>query len=114
MIDGNGNSRLKRLAPSRRVVVLVVPPVEELDLVGPIQVFTAANRLAGRRVYAVEIATNGNDLKVAGEGGLLSFIAQSHYQALRENFDSLLLVCGLGTRTARDPTLFTWLRGIAP
>lgn len=96
------------------MVVLAVPPVEEFDLVCPIQVFGAANRLAGKRVYSVEIATNGSDLKVQGEGGLLSFLAETNYKGLNENFDSLLLVCGLGTRNVRDAALFAWLRRVAP
>src|SRR5205823_10428587 len=29
-------------------------------------------------------------------------------------FDSLLIVCGLSTRNARDPALLTWIRRIAP
>ena len=114
MAIGNGSLRRKGAASTRRVIVLVVPPVEELDLVGPIQVFTAANRLAGKLVYSVEIATNGKDLKVQGEGGLLAFLAQNNYKAVNENFDSLLLVCGVGTRNARDPALFAWLRRVAP
>jgi transcriptional regulator GlxA family with amidase domain len=109
----NGGLR-RKAAPHRRVVVLVVPPVEELDLVGPVQVFGAANRLAGKPVYSVEITTNGKDLTVQGEGGLLSFLAETNYQDLNENFDSLLLVCGIGTRNARDLTLFAWLRRVAP
>ena len=114
MATGNGSLRRKGAASSRRVVVLAVPPVEEFDLVCPIQVFDAANRLADKPVYGVEIATNGSDLKVQGEGGLLSFLAETNYKTLNENFDSLLLVCGLGTRNARDPTLFAWLRNIGP
>ncbi len=114
MAIGNGSLRRKDAASARRVIVLVVPPVEELDLVGPIQVFTAANRLAGKLVYSVEIATNGKDLKVQGEGGLLAFLAQNNYKAVNENFDSLLLVCGVGTRNARDAALFAWLRRVAP
>src|SRR5262249_54039371 len=73
-----------------------------------------ANRLAGKLVYSVEIATQGKDLRIEGEGGLLSFVAQRHYQALKSDFDSLLLVCGLATRDARDMKLFAWLRSIAP
>jgi len=41
---------------SKRVVLLVVPPVDELDLVGPAEVFGTANRLlggGGRMPYAV-------------------------------------------------------------
>jgi transcriptional regulator GlxA family with amidase domain len=110
----NGNSQRKRAASSRRVVVLTVPPVDEFDLVCPIQVFGAANRLAGKAVYRIEVVTNGKDAKVRGEGGVLSFVAETNYKALNANFDSLLLVCGLGTRNARDPALFAWLRRIAP
>jgi transcriptional regulator GlxA family with amidase domain len=91
-----------------------VPPVEELDLVGPIQVFSAANRLVRKTLYEVEIVTNGKDPRVHGEGDLLSFAAQGPFQDVEGKFDSLLLVCGLATRTARDPTLFAWMRRIAP
>ena len=113
MTDKNGNARRKGAEPGRRVIVLVVPPVEELDLVGPIQVFSAANRFANASAYRVEIATAGNDLKVQGESGLLSFVAQNHYSAITGDFDSLLLVCGIGTRNVRNAALFGWLRRVA-
>jgi len=103
-------ARLKR----RRIIVIVVPPVDELDLVGPIQVFSAANRLVHKAVYEVEIVTNSRDLRVPGEGGLLSFTAQRRLQDVKGKADSLLLVCGLATRTARDPTLFAWMKKMAP
>jgi transcriptional regulator GlxA family with amidase domain len=106
----NGSAHLKR----RRIVVVVVPPVDELDLVGPIQVFGAANRLVGKTIYEAEVVTNARDLRVQGEGGLLSFAAQGHLQDVKGKVDSLLLVCGLGTRTARDPVLFAWMRKMAP
>jgi transcriptional regulator GlxA family with amidase domain len=35
-------------------------------------------------------------------------------QDVKGKADSLLLVCGLGTRTARDPTLFAWMKKMAP
>lgn len=114
MATQNGNSQRKRAASGRRVVVLAVPPVDEFDLVCPIQVFGAANRLAGKPVYRVEVVTNGKDVRVQGEGGVLSFVAETSYKALNANFDSLLLVCGLGTRNARDQALFAWLRRVAP
>jgi transcriptional regulator GlxA family with amidase domain len=105
-----GGARLKR----RRIIAVVVPPVDELDLVGPMQVFSAANRLVGKTVYEVEIVTNTRDLRVQGEGGLLSFAAQGRFPDVRGKVDSLLLVCGLATRTARDPALFAWMRKMAP
>ena len=98
----------------RRIIIVVVPPIDELDLVGPLQVFSAANRLVGKTVYEVEIVTNARELGVQGEGGLLSFAAQRRFQEVKGGFDSLLLVCGLGTRSARDPALFAWLRKMAP
>lgn len=91
---------------------MVVPPVEELDLVGPLQVFSSVNRLAGEPVYSVEVVTNANEMKVAGEGGLLTFLAQGHFREVKGQFDSALLVCGVETRNARDKALFAWLREI--
>ena len=109
-MNRNHSLRGTRAGAKRRVVVLAVPPVDEFDLVCPVQVFSAANRLCGQLVYSVEIVTNGKDLKVQGEAGLLSFLAASHYTRLSKNFDSLLLVCGVATRNARDAGLFAWLR----
>jgi transcriptional regulator GlxA family with amidase domain len=108
-----GQRRGARLT-RKRIVVVVVPPIDELDLVGPIQVFSAANRLVRKTVYEVEIVTNARDLRVQGEGGLLSFAAQGRFQDVKGKFDSVLLVCGLGTRSARDQVLFTWMRKIVP
>src|SRR5262245_55810645 len=94
----------------RRIVVVVVPPVEELDLVGPVQVLGAANRLSGKKVYSIEIVTNAQELTVEGEGGVLSFLAQSRLQDVKGKIDSVLLVCGVATRLARDPALSAWMR----
>src|SRR6185503_5282523 len=98
----------------RRIVVVVVPPIEELDLVGPMQVFGAANRLSGRKVYSLEIATNREELEVQGEGGMLSFLARCRLRDVKGTIDSVLLVCGVGTRLVRDPALSQWLSRIAP
>jgi hypothetical protein len=76
-------------ARRRRIIVVVVPPVEELDLVGPMQVFGAANRLSGRKVYSLEVATNGGELEVQGEGGLLSFLAQGRLKDVKGPIDSV-------------------------
>jgi transcriptional regulator GlxA family with amidase domain len=116
MAKSSSKASLRRNAhfTPRRIVVVVVPPVEELDLVGPLQVLGAANRLARKSIYEVEVVTNLRDLRVQGEGGLLSFAAHSRFQDIRGKVDSLLLVCGLATRTLRDPALFGWLRKMAP
>jgi transcriptional regulator GlxA family with amidase domain len=98
---------------SRRIVVVVVPPVDELDLVGPLQVFNSVNRLAGRAIYSIEVATSADRLTVEGEGGVLSFVARHHFARVQGRCDSVLLVCGLGTRSVRDEALSAWLRKMA-
>jgi transcriptional regulator GlxA family with amidase domain len=96
------------------IVVLAVPPVDELDLVGPVEVFGTANRLlTGQRTrYAVEIVTTARNRTVDGECGL-SLLAHRHYQDVRGRPDSVLVICGAGARTMRDRALFDWLRRIA-
>ena len=108
------NNKKRSTASTRRIVIVVVPPVDELDLVGPMQVFGAANRLSGRKIYSLEIATNKNDLEVQGEGGLLSFLAQCRLKDVKGRIDSALLVCGVGTRLVRDAALSEWLKKVCP
>ena len=93
----------------RRMVVVVVPPVDELDLVGPLQVFHSVNRLAGRPIYAIEVVTSADGLAVAGESGVLTFMARGHFTEVEGACDSVLLVCGLGSRSVRDAALSAWL-----
>jgi transcriptional regulator GlxA family with amidase domain len=94
-------------------VVVVVPPVDELDLVGPLQVFNSVNRLAGRTIYTIEVATNTDRLTVEGEGGVLTFLARHHFKRVEGVCDSVLLVCGLGNRSRRDAALSLWLKKAA-
>src|SRR6478609_10794926 len=98
---------------SRRIIVVVVPPVDELDLVGPLQVFNSVNRLAGRNIYAIEVVTNTNRLTVEGESGVLTFMAKHHFNKVQGACDSVLVVCGLGSRSIRDATFSAWLRKMA-
>src|SRR5262252_2286502 len=103
----------RRSAARRRIVVAVVPPVDELDLVGPLQVFNSVNRLAGRTIYSIEVVTNADRLIVEGEGGVLNFMARHHFERVAGACDSVLLVCGLGTRLVRDAALSGWLKKMA-
>jgi transcriptional regulator GlxA family with amidase domain len=98
---------------SRRLIVVVVPPIDELDLVGPLQVFNSVNRLAGRNIYAIEVVTNADRTTVDGESGVLTFVAKYHFNRVEGPCDSVLLVCGLGTRSVRDAALSAWLRKMA-
>jgi transcriptional regulator GlxA family with amidase domain len=98
---------------TRRIIVVVVPPVDELDLIGPLQVFNSINRLAERRIYEIEVVTNADRLKVEGEGGVLTFVARHHFSRVAGACDSVLLVCGVASRSVRDAALSAWLRNMS-
>jgi transcriptional regulator GlxA family with amidase domain len=103
----------RRHTSGRRVIVVVVPPVDELDLVGPLHVFNAVNRLGGRGIYEIEVVTNAERMTVEGEGGVLTFMARQHFSRVQGVCDSVLLVCGLRTRLLRDAALSAWLKRMA-
>jgi len=115
-IDSKGmasTSNKSNHSSGRRIVVVVVPPVDELDLVGPLHWFNSVNRLAGRTIYTIEVVTSADRLTVEGEGGVLTFLARHHFNKVEGMCDSVLLVCGLSTRSVRDTTLSAWLKKMA-
>lgn len=98
----------------RRIVVLIVPPVDELDLVGPVEVLGTANRVlrGGRTRYVVEVVTAGKDRRVEGANGLL-LLAHRHYRDVVGRPDSVLVISGTSTRGLRDRALLGWLNRLA-
>src|SRR5262245_38093644 len=92
MASASRNTAPRRPSAGRRIVVVAVPPVDELDLVGPLQVFRSVNRLAGRPLYAIEIVTNRERPTIEGEGGVLTFLARHHFRKVKGRCDSVLLV----------------------
>lgn len=106
-------SSQRKAGVPRRVIVVAVPPVEELDLIGPLQVLSSANRLALRAIYSLEVVTLADDLEIPGEGGLCRFLANGRLRDVKGSFDSTLLVCGVASRNASDPILSGWLRETA-
>jgi transcriptional regulator GlxA family with amidase domain len=109
------NGHLSPTGKVRRIVVLVVPPIEELDLVGPVQVFSTATRLMGRggTPYQIRVVGTAEDRLIGGESGL-SLLAQAHYREFEGEIDSLLVVSGVTTRNRRDDELSAWLRRTVP
>jgi len=114
MASASKKPGLRRHSSSRRIIVVAVPPVDELDLVGPLQVFNSVNRLAGRPIYAIEVVTNSDRPTVEGEGGVLTFVARHHFKKIEGMCDSVLLACGTSSRSVRDPALTAWLKKMAP
>jgi transcriptional regulator GlxA family with amidase domain len=99
---------MKRTARRRRIAVLAIPPVEELDLIGPLEVFATANRLLARDAYRVELVTNTRDRRIDGASGL-PLRAHHHYTEVTARIDSLVVVCGVDARHTREPALLRWL-----
>jgi transcriptional regulator GlxA family with amidase domain len=114
MAPAVAKSASRSTSSSRRIVVVAVPPVDELDLVGPLQVFRSVNRLAGRPIYTIEVVTSANRPTVEGESGVLTFLCRQRFHKVRGACDSVLLVCGLGSRSVRDRALSAWLRKMQP
>jgi transcriptional regulator GlxA family with amidase domain len=76
-------------------------------------VFNSVNRLAGRPIYTIEVVTNADRLTIEGEGGWLTFVARHRFNEVEGVCDSVLLVCGLSSRSVCDATLSAWLKKMA-
>ncbi len=98
----------------RRIVVLAVPPTEELDIVGPWEVFATANGALRRQrpAYEIELATTSRERTFIGDSGL-KLSATRHYQSLKGDIDTLIVPGGTGPQTARGTAILDWLRGLA-
>jgi transcriptional regulator GlxA family with amidase domain len=99
-----------------RVVVLASPPIEELDIVGPVEIFAAVNRLRTLRqlapIYQIELLSTARQRMLSGESGL-SLLAHGHYRALRGPVDTLLISGGQGAMQAHASGVLDWLRTMA-
>lgn len=96
----------------RRVVVLLYPNVELLDVAGPINVLTAASRLTpGRPGYTVELAAARSG-RVATAGGV-ELHAHRAFRSLKPPIDTLLVPGGMYVDGV-EPALVPTLRRLAP
>ena len=99
---------------ARRIIVLAAPPSEELDIVGPWDVFaTANNALRGKqRAYNLELVTTGKRRSFLCDSGL-TLAAKYRYQELRGSVDTLIVAGGTGALMTHDPAILTWVRKVA-
>ena len=100
--------------PLRRIVMLAVPPIEELDVVGPWDVFATANNALGPRspYYALELVTTGPTLAFAGDTGL-TLSAARHYRQLKGEIDTLIIPGGTGPQARQKAAMRAWLRSVS-
>ena len=96
--------------PCRRVAILAVPPINELDVVGPFQVFGTVNRLfgGGGPPYEIEVVSSVREGSVHGYSGL-SILCHLFYQDISGKVDTLLVAGGLGARSGGNPEILEWI-----
>lgn len=101
-------------AARKRVVILGLPPVDALDVIGPAEVFTLANRLhgGGRRPYVLELVCPGPDLELESETGIGLRAHRTLAQERRSSkpIDTLLVASGFNPEQQLDRTVIHWIR----
>jgi transcriptional regulator GlxA family with amidase domain len=94
------------------VIVIAYDGVQALDVVGPVEVFSTANRMSGEDHYEVSVAASAEGLVTSTSG--LALYADRRVGALRGRFDTLVLAGGDGTAEAlRDRALIESIRRLA-
>jgi transcriptional regulator GlxA family with amidase domain len=96
-----------------RVVLLVIPPVRELDLVGIVDVFATANTfLPPERQYHLELLTSSSQPHIEGMCGL-QFAGALHYSKFEGEIDTLLVPGVEPEKVHLSPALLRWFRARA-
>lgn len=101
--------------PVRTVVALAVEGVELLDLTGPLEVFSAADRLLGTSAGGYRLLVAGSQPGPVTCAGGVRVVADVGWDQLVQPVDTLLVAGALDSTTravaARvDPGLVDWLR----
>jgi len=99
---------------TRRVVFVIYPDFQALDLTGPLEVFALANRFSagGQAEYRTEVVSpHGRAIRTTSG---IEIAADRAISACRGPIDTLVVVGGLGVSHAvNDEDLITWIRTAA-
>jgi transcriptional regulator GlxA family with amidase domain len=97
----------------RRVVILAYPGIQPLDVVGPAEVFSAADAIAGGDEYEIEVVARTSEPIMADSSGF-GIAPKRTLASCRGPIDTLLVAGGHGVREAvEDQTLVRWVRSAA-
>ena len=97
----------------RRIVIVAFPGVQTLDVVGPAEVFSTADRLANGGEYEIEVVASSPDALQTGSG--LQLLPHRSLRAVRGPIDTLMVAGGMGVaRAQQDERLVHWIRSAAP
>jgi transcriptional regulator GlxA family with amidase domain len=98
----------------KRVVILGLPPVDALDVIGPAEVFTLANRLHGAQTppYLLELVCPGPGLDLESETGIGLRAHRNLEQERRSSkpIDTLVVASGFNPEQQLDRTVIRWIR----
>ena len=98
--------------PMRRIAILAFDGVQTLDVTGPFEVFSTADRLRRGSEYTVEIVAP--EARPIRTGSGLSITPDRATNALRGPIDTLLVAGGEGVHeAARDESLVRWVKRTA-
>jgi transcriptional regulator GlxA family with amidase domain len=113
------NRMPKRSAPAstgrqKRIVILGLPPVDALDVIGPAEVFTIANRLCpgARAPYALELVGASTGIYLESETGIGLKVHRTLEEERRANrpIDTLIVATGFEPIEHLDQTAIGWMR----
>ena len=97
------------MARARRIVVVVFGDVQALDVTGPTEVFSQAERSRPTPTYAIELVAPETGVVRTSSG--LQLTADHTLDSSRTEIDTLIVAGGLGVQAAaRDERLISWLR----
>jgi transcriptional regulator GlxA family with amidase domain len=97
----------------RRIVIVAFPAVQTLDVVGPTEVFSAADRLRGGDEYEIEVVAADSGPITTGSG--LQLVPHRTLPRVRGPIDTLIVAGGGGVEQAQhDERLIRWIRSAAP
>jgi transcriptional regulator GlxA family with amidase domain len=96
----------------RRIVIVAFPGVQTLDVVGPAEVFSTADRLASGGEYAVDVVAASGGALTTGSG--LQLLPHRSLTGVRGPIDTLMVAGGTGVADAMaDERLVRWIRTAA-
>jgi transcriptional regulator GlxA family with amidase domain len=97
---------------AKRILVVGFPGVQSIDVFGPIEVFSAANRLTGGGKYNVELVAPRPGPITTSSG--IRLLPDRVIAGCRGPIDTVILAGGDGTRDAvADVALIGWIRRVA-
>jgi len=101
---------LKEIHPMKTVAMVLFPDFLLLDMAGPMEVFSIANRyLAQDQRY--ELSTIGTEHGALRASNGVNITADVHIDQAADRYDLLLVPGGPGAYNEKHPPLLDWLRG---